>query len=348
MIKLFGVRRPMNAVTLTVMMTLASLAAAPPVFAQTPKSADLLPDPLGTIILNIAVDTALVVIDDDFSAFQTITPFDSVLTLPVGNRKLTVATRLFRDYTLYIEVQPDTTRVINLHLRFPLMTPEARLTQSSWPRLTWDSNLTVHTDPGTEIYVEGQHVGHHRAHLNLPAGTYRVRLEDGSGRSRRSNITVNENRLTVADLYVRPERSTFFAAAIFPGAGQLYRGDPIFGAIAFVSVAGLTTAGVIYEIDLRNSNNELEDLRIAYRRATDERLAWDLGNQLEAAHGRLESRKRTRDILLGAAAGAYFAQLVDALRPPRGGFRQPIRHGYLVSPTVTPDGPGVRIRLGVD
>lgn len=305
-------------------------------------------DSLGTIVLNMAVDTALVVIDDDFSTYFTITPDDSVVAVPVGNRKLTVATRLYSDYILYSEIRTDTTRVINLHLRFPLTSPESRILNSSWPRLMWESNLAIHTDPGSEIYVEGRHVGGQRAYMNLTPGTYRVRLEDPAGREKRANIIVADNRLTVADLYILPDRRTFFAAAAFPGAGQFYRGDRVIGAVALTSIAGFVTAAYITDRDIRKSTDELEILRNTYREATDERIAWELGNELERFHSNLMGRKRTRNFFIGAAAGLYVAQLIDALRPPRHGFRRPISPAYLVNPTITPEGPGIRLRLDVE
>lgn len=316
------------------------LIAARPVSAhQSPA------DTLGQMSLRLPTDSAYVVVDRDFRNPILVTREDSVITLPVGERHITVAFRDFWDQPFITEVTADTIDVVYLKAPQPLKTSRANLLSSSFPRLAWRSNLTIHSDPDARIYVDDEQVGVSVAHLDLPAGTYSIHAERPNGRRKSTRISVRDDRMSVAEVYVKPDRTVFFGRAILPGGGQTYRGDYIKGATATVAVLGLGTGALLANRHVITAREEFRQAQWEYSIATDEQTAWDRGNQTEILADRVSDRLRTRNIWLGAAATAYIVQLVDALWPPRDGFRQRISSDYLLSPTVGPEGAGLRLQL---
>ncbi len=312
-------------------------------------SAQQLPaDSLGQMSLSLPVDSAFVVIDRDFRNPVLVTREDSMVTLPIGQRHITVSFPDHHDQPFLTEIAADTINVVRISNPLPLRTTRSRLLSSSFPRLAWRANLAIHGDHDADIFVDGERVGMAVAHVEVPAGRYDVVTILPDGRRQSSKVFVRDSRITIADQYIRPSRSAFIGSAFFPGGGQIYRGDYYKGAAASVVVLGSATGALITHFQAKSLTADLIETRRSYNAATTEPLAWELGNHAASLSDQLNTRRRTRNILLGVSTGAYIIQLVDAIWPPSGGFRRAIDGNYLINPTVGPDGPGLRFQLEIN
>jgi hypothetical protein len=317
-----------------------------PVSAQ--HTEDIPVDSLGYLVLSLPTDSAFIVVDGDFARPRLITPSDSLLPLPTGERHLLVASRTDRDFSLSVYIKRDTTHVVGYSYARQRLSLTDRLANSSYPRIVWNANLVVHTDPYAEIYVGREVVGTGVAHVDLAPGVHRVTTVDPEGRARSRRVTVTDDRMVLSELYLRPYRPTYRLLAIVPGGSQFYRGQRVRGSIAATVVAGLSFAAVRAETDVRDLTAEFEWVSFQYRSARSETTAWEFGNRADALYEDIGLARQRRNVLIGAAVGAYVVQVIDAIRRPPNGFRSPRGSAYLFEPVVAPDGAGVRLRIGAD
>lgn len=338
--------RAMHLVLRTLGLLLCMFAVGSPAVAQ--HTNDVRADSVGYLLLRLPVDSAFVVVDGDFARALLVTPTDSVLALPAGGRRIVLSSRTDRDFRTTLLVPHDSMRVVSFSFQPQILSFRDRLEHSSYPRIVWRANLAVHTDPDAEIRIGEEMVGVGIAHLELAPGVHRVTTVDPNGRARSRRITVTDDRMVLAELYLRPHLPTYRAFALVPGGAQFYRGQPVRGGIAAAVVAGLSFAAVRAETDVRGLTADFDWVSLRYRSALSETTAWELGNRADALHEDIGLAKHRRNVLVGAAVGAYVVQVVDALRRPPGGFRSPRGAAYLFEPVVEPDGAGVRFRIGVD
>jgi hypothetical protein len=295
-----------------------------------------------TLLVN--VDSAFVVIDNDYSHPFVISSGAGSMELPAGVRDVTVAAHGYADSNFRIRLGEDEPRLVRVVLT-PLGRREFALTRSSYPRLAHGATLAIHADDDAAVYVDGKRIGQGTTRLDLPAGKYQLAVRHPNLPDRTRRVSVEDDRLTVADLYIRPSLTTSRQLAVLPGGTQFYRRENARAAVIVAAFASATGFAAYSHVDYRIQRDEFNSLREAYRIETREEQALLLGDRAESARAQAVSSMDRRNVALGVAAAIYAVHLVDAFRKPREGFRQERHYRYSLSPTVEQGKPGIYIGM---
>jgi len=290
-------------------------------------------------------DTFLVVIDHDFHNYAVITPTDTVVELSVGRHHLTIASRGSFDSIVHLNVDSDTLTYVDIN-KYPAPSrPSYPLHQhSSYPRLVWGATLAVHTDADATIFVNGEPSGTGRALLDLPEGDHDVVIVHPVFGRKASGVYVVDNRLTTADIYFRPDAGKMRSSAFLPGGAHFYRGQKLRGSVAFALVAGAVAGATHAHLKALPLNDEFTTVQRQYYLAVTENEVKARGDRAEELASSINNYRSRRNLMLGIAAGSYVLQLIDGVRRPRSGFREPIDHKYLLEPSFGADGAQLRFR----
>ena len=300
----------------------------------------------GGVAIHFAdLDSFLVVVDHDFSRYTVVTPEDSILVLPAGRRHLTLASKGAFDSIVNIDVVADSlTHVIVSQYPIRGRPSYPMHLHSSYPRLIWGATLAIHTDSDATIYLDGTRLGTGRALLDLPKGDYDIMVEHPLLGRRSERVYVVDNRMITADIYLRPDSGKMRSAALLPGGGHFYRGQTVRGSLAFTAVTGALAGAVYSHLQTLPLRKDFEAVQRQYQISLTERDAkvyGDRGDELAASINSFHSR---RNLLIGVAVSAYALQMIDGMRRPRSGFREPIDHQYLIVPSLSAEGAQLNFR----
>lgn len=268
------------------------------------------------------------------------------LRLRPGLHEVVLATPYHADHRFEVELRPDETFTYRVHFGQPLTDRAAYLVSSSYPVLYSGANLHILADERAEVYVDGRLRGHGTVRLDTVGGTYRVAaIHPTFGRSERVvDVLWREAlRLTEADFYGRPTRRDVLRWRWVPGVSQWRRHERA-RAVAF---GGAWWAGAVGTALLHRRyvarRRRLEHAQATYAQATSEEAALTQATVMEQAYAAARGAARYQLGAAGLAGALYVFHLLDARRPPAGGFRTP--DPVVGAPVLAPDQAGLWLEL---
>ncbi|MGH7595227.1 MAG: DUF5683 domain-containing protein [bacterium] len=263
-------------------------------------------------------DTIYIVVDGDFNQYRPLANGDSI-KLAVGIRKITLVSRVTLDYEFDVDIKENVT----IERRFSLGKVTNYLVynaHSSYPKLYWRANLMIYTDDESDILIDGKSVGPGYVMLDLKAGTYKATTKHPLAGKTTTSITVRSNRLTIAEMYNKPKKTTARLLSVLPGWSQYYQKETMEGLmIGTATVVGLGLAYKFHQ-DYNKNNVDYLEFRDQYSKAQTEPEALRLGNKAETSFRAAEKAANIRDILLYSALGIYIYNLIDGWNAPKSGY----------------------------
>lgn len=278
---------------------------------------------IGNIVLNITtnvigVDSFYVAVANDIeNAIQVF--YKDTLSLPVGQTRLTIFQKNFKDSRLVVSIKPDTILTYNT-TAFPLSNPAKLGHLSSYPLYYWQASNIILTDDDTQIFVNGTDLG----------------SRAGMIRSERQKITLTgiayngeefsksfktSNKFNVLDFYYRPEKSTLRRASVIPGAAQIYKREYVKAGVFITTVTGLAATSLILNKQYSNEHQKFKELDYAYHHSHAPIQAFELAqkasDQLELA----KKKARIRNYFIAGLSAAYLINIIDSFLKPKIGYR---------------------------
>lgn len=274
----------------------------------------------GHIIFKFNTDSALVVVDYDFSQDTMLTSGDS-LELEEGMHTFELNAPLSPKITRRVYVLEVKTKVIEVN--FPEDQISIASVQNNYASKDYFGlNAFILTDSDSEIYYRGQLIGKGFAAIDLPEGSSWIEIENPNYRGK--GIRVNGLPfMKVYEHYTRPDRNTSRMLSFAPGVSQFYKKNYLKSALS---------AGIFYPLLIKsigtqiNYNSELDDidqLIRLYEGADSEQDANSLGTQVELKIEEADDTKRQRNLFVLMTGLAYGIHVFDAwISKPKGGLER--------------------------
>ncbi len=273
----------------------------------------------GYLNINSNFETLYIIVDKNFSEYYVLKEGDS-LRLPAGERNIIIASEKAYDSRHTIIIPPDNTHIININFDTNISEIAYRY-HSSYPRLMWESNVIIHTDNDSEILFQGETIGRGFAALDLPEGNYTFTTKHPDAGRSRTRVFLREDRLTVLDMYTKPSKSVNRLLSVIPGASQVYKNQPVRGALIVGGAALIGYFSYDYIRQYNDANDHYTATIELYRLANSEAEALYFGNLAEELYDEARSYAKTRDIFLVAGGLFYAFNIWDAWRKPKSGYR---------------------------
>ena len=271
----------------------------------------------GYVKFEVEPDTAYLYLDTNFDEPILITN-GTELKLTAGFHRLLIFGKYIPDRRLRIEIKEDRLNNVTVNL------PVRRLDDSyfsTYAALKWGANLMVFSDEDTFISIpETEHGSHGFLKVKLPGGIHSVRFESATGRVREILVEINSYQLKTVEEHLKPLKGNSIAGAVIPGVSQLYKGQKI-KAVSIISLIGLSTGLAIhYNQRVGAGSSEFDRVLTSYRQANSEQEVIELGDRLDRLTEDINSQETKRNVAMTTVMLFYVANIVDAFRPPEGGF----------------------------
>lgn len=281
-------------------------------------------EPTATILFSFpqkeaAPDSFYLVIDQDFEMIRYHAKTDTI-SVSAGEHRLTIIEADSKDAVLSVDLLPGDTlnRAVSLS---PIRNPKEQIRHSAIPVIENGANLYVITDSDTDIYIDNVQVSSGEAMALTTDSIIVVETRHPMMGTLRKEILPRPDRMTVLELFHRPNRSTAMTRSLIPGVGQFYKREPVKALVAAGLVVGSIGYGVKLAVDAHDLNEDYKLLSRKYYGTPNEILAVEYGAETHDAYVRARNVAKRRNLVLGAAAGFYLLSIVDAAIAPRGGFR---------------------------
>ena len=298
--------------------------------------------------------TYYVVIDDDYESVQEAEP-GARIKIPVGNRKITIISSRFADYTF---IQMFSKGVVTTHRMDYKIQPiiiredptdarnEKNLSLSSYFWIKTNINVIIKTDPDSDISLDGKSIGRGTTRINLPFGVYELVAKNDRAGTTVHSIRVDSRRLRIVEMYNKPDKSLARFFSLAPGVGQIYKDESIKG-YAFLGGAGALFAGaLLFHNSFKENKTGYTDAIVEYNFATSNDRALEYGDRAEKYLQSAEDDAVVRDVLLYSGVAVFAWSMLDALfNSPDGGYRE--AEPVVVLPDMTGAGRGKTIKLGL-
>jgi len=264
-------------------------------------------------------DSVYVVINEDFDSVLKVAANDT-LTLEAGLTDVRIIKQYYRDVNWSVAVDENKFKTLIASL-IPVRNSSRLKKQSSYPRLFWEANNFILTDPETDLYIDGIHVGREYAVVDT-TGSFEVTGVHSSGKKFTEEFnTDDESFFHFHEQYLRPSRTTSWALSILPGGSQIYKKQYLKGlAFAAVTIGGLAAAS-IYESKYQDKRNEFFLLEFQYLSEKDQEEALRLGFLAEDAHNSSVRLSEIRNTLIYGTTLVWLANIVDGFIAPKIGYR---------------------------
>jgi len=268
-------------------------------------------------------DSAHVVINENFDAVLKIASGDTLSVAP-GVAKVRIIKQYYMDGVRTAEISEGEIKRVLLRL-IPVRGKQEMSRRSSYPRLFWEANNFILSDPETDLYINGSLAGRQYAVINT-AGSFEVKGVHESGREFTTTFrAVPEAPFQFHREFVKPSAKRARLLSVVPGGSQFYKKHTL-KAVAF-SVVTLGGAALAYSYESRYQDqiSEFNRLNSLYRSATNPEEAFRLGNEAEEAYKSSVSLSQNRNRVLYATALVYLANIVDGFMAPSIGYRDESR-----------------------
>mgnify|MGYP006271768941 CR=1 FL=1 len=264
-------------------------------------------------------DSFYVVLNHQFDQALHLASGDSIEVEP-GSYHLQYVKQYYIDVQQRVRVEKNTVHSIGTRM-LPVRGDENRSRRSSYPRLFWDSNNFVLSDPETDLYINGEYAGMHYITVDTTR-SFEVTGIHPSGREFTSTFTPTRGKaFNFHQEFAKPRKKTAILLSFLPGGSQYYKQERL-KAAAFTA---LTLAGAAlaysYEHRYQDQMETYNRLNGKYLATTNPEEAFLLGNKTEAALSEAVSVSKTRNRVLYGTALLYVVNIIDGLIPPSIGYR---------------------------
>lgn len=268
-------------------------------------------------------DSVHVVINEDFNTLLKIASGDTLSIAP-GVAKVRIIKQYYMDGVRTAEISEGEIKRVLLRL-IPVRGKEEMSRRSSYPRLFWEANNFILSDPETDLYINGSLAGRQYAVIDT-VGSFEVKGVHESGREFTTTFrTVPEAPFQVHREFVKPSANRARLLSFVPGGGQLYKKQTL-KAVAFSAITlGGAVLAYSYESQYQDRIGEFNRLNSLYRSANNPEEAFRLGNDAEEAYKSSVSLSQSRNRVLYATALVYLANIVDGFIAPAIGYRDKSR-----------------------
>lgn len=290
----------------------------------------------GYIIFKFNTDSALVVIDYDFSKDTLIASGDS-LKLEEGMHTFELNVPLSPKITRRIYILEA--RVNTLEVNFPEPKVSVSSVQNNYASKEYFGlNAFILTDYDSEIYYRGELLGKGFASINLPEGSSWIEIENPD--FGKKGVRVNGLPfMKVYEHYKRPDRNTSRMLSFAPGVSQFYKKNYLRSALSVGVFYPLLIKSFGVQADYNSELDELDQLINLYEKAETERDANSLGDQIEAKIKSSDDTKKQRNLFFLMTGLAYGIQVFDAwFTKPKGGFREKRDLDFYINTGELPQG----------
>ncbi|WP_340105269.1 DUF5683 domain-containing protein [Rhodohalobacter sp. 8-1] len=260
-----------------------------------------------------------VVLNNRFEDAKEVASGDSI-EIEAGRHHYRIVKQYYMDVQRFVNIEADSV----FHVSTRLLSSrgnELLSRRSSYPRLFWESENFILTDPETDIYVNGEYAGTHYATVDT-AGSFDVRMSHPSGREATAQFTpAGGVPFNFFENHLKPSKSKARYLSFIPGGSQFYKKQPL-KAIAFLA-ATVGTAALAYSAENRYQNriSDFNRLSREYKAAGNPQEAYLLGNEAEGAFNESVSIAKTRNRIIYGTALIYLTNIVDGFLAPSIGFR---------------------------
>lgn len=279
----------------------------------------------GTIRFNLNVDSALLIVNNQFDEAHFIDD-ESSITVKTGITSVKLS--VLHDYLFeeVLTINKDTLVTISHEFeRLPLT--KDLLNGNYAARRYFDANLLIISDEESQISLNDTLIGKEYVFLNGPVGDNTVSVK--SPREGASLFFFNTRKFTNSDYslrviqnYIKPDKDLSKKLAFLPGFSQSYKYETVKASIIRVSMISsalaLSSLEVKYRIDKKKFDSDLQD----YRETLNTSLATTLGNDLADQSSNLDKLALFRNISLATLVSVYTYNILDGI------FHKP-KVGYL-------------------
>jgi len=277
--------------------------------------------PYGYLWFASNLDSFCVVLDHDYHNYKKLYKND-FLRLPVGKRNITISSPFDIDLNFNIKILPDT--IVVYKYFFNKNVNKKMYTKfSSYPRLMQGYNLIIVSDNDTEIWMDGKYLDYGYCEVDTFSGEYNIEMVNKFTGSIQNRIPVVQNRISIYEMYTKPNKNISLYLSIFPGISQYYKNEKLKG----ISLFGITTLGFImshiqHQSYLENYNLYIDSKNI-YELAEKESEALKLGNEMEHYYNKAKKNASYRNLFLYSSLILYLYNFIDAwFHEPKGGYRK--------------------------
>lgn len=264
-------------------------------------------------------DSFFVVINNRFDEAIEIASGDSI-EVEAGRLQFRIVKRYYLDVQPFITIEENKTAKVGTNL-IQVRGDDFRSQRSSYPRLFWEGNNFVLSDPKTNLYIDGEYAGTHYAIVDTTR-EFEIRGVHPSGKEFNDSFMPDGGvSFNLHQRYVKPSRSKARALSMLPGGSQFYKGQRL-KAIAF-SLAALGGAALAYTYETRYQErlDTYYRLNIQYKSARNPEEAYLLGNDAQEAYDESVSMAKTRNRIIYGTALVYVANIIDGFIAPSIGYR---------------------------
>ena len=229
------------------------------------------------------------VIDDNLIEAQKVDS-GSVIELEPGLHSFVIASRFIDDHFFHALIERG--EMTEYNHTFSVF----RLNyKSTFNQLENEQNLHIRTDPGSEIFLDGEYIGKHTQSLLLNPGTYTIETVHPTSGSLKEKVTIDY----VDDKYVArfniPQHNYSGLSNILPGAGYILNGQENKAIATYITLALL--AGSYYSIE---------------KKITRRNQIWDVWD--------VEKLEPLRTASLIGIGVVYVFSVIDGSRKPKNGY----------------------------
>lgn len=286
--------------------------------ATGPASTTEAPDDSINVIFFTQADSALVILDKRYLEPMFISHRDSI-RIPRKKTFITVSSPYVAERTLHLTFPPNSNRY-NFNIDASMKDPDLVVQNSLFARYTTDANLTVYTDPDTEIYLGGRRLGRSFIQQYLPPKEYKLILKTPGNKQKKMNIQLKETFMTVVEERLKPVEFKTRLLSVIPSASQFYTGRTKRGFL-YAGVTAMAAASFIsFQSSLNDNTSTFNNTLVVYNRTIDENQALALGNQLESLESKIDRNRNLKNISLWGLVALPVVSFLDQwfFQPERG------------------------------
>ncbi len=261
-----------------------------------------------------------IVVDDNYNDYKKIEK-NGIVSIPTGKRKITIIFKEYDDYTFFYNIKRGKLNTQKLH--FSKSVDNNKYGNSSYFWIKTKVNAIIKTDFDTEIFIDGKLYGKEIVKVELPLGEHKVLAKNLKAGTIEKVLVLTSKKLTIADIFTRPKKSTARWISFFPGASQFYKKQYIKSGAYFVLIASSIALAIKYQSSYSENISSYESFKFTYLRTYWSKQALINGDRAEKHLEASYNDAKLRDIFFYSAIGLYLSNIVDGLFcTPKGGYRR--------------------------
>ncbi len=264
-------------------------------------------------------DSVHVIVNDDFETLQKIVSGDTLALIP-GRNSIRIISQHYLDMVRNYDVEEGQMKEVRLRMK-PFLDNKELSRRSSYPRIFWEANNFILTDPDTDLYIDGLYVGRHYVIIDT-AESFKVTGINESGVKLTKTLQPDDKSFfNFHKLFMKPSRKKARLLSFVPGGSQLYKRQKFKGiAFSMATIGGLSLA-FYYESQIWGKKREFKQLNSEYQSATDPEEVFTIGVEIERTVNESVKFSNRRDNILLGTTLVYLANIVDGFIAPKIGFR---------------------------